>query len=98
MKYKNKIYKKKKNTVPLEVSCGHCKTRILIYEKAGNGNLIKLQEHRIIESEFDLEKHKGNLFCINCKEELANRGTYNNRLTYFIIRGQINSKRLDNYR
>lgn len=98
MKYKNVIYKKKKNTKPLEVLCGHCKTPILIYEKAGNGNLIKLQVHRIIESEFDLKTHKGHLRCFNCNEELANRGTYKGRLAYFVIRGQINSKRLDNYR
>lgn len=97
MKYKNVLYKKKKNTKALEVSCGHCKTPILIYEKGGNGNLIKLQEHKIIESEFDLKTHKDHLCCLNCNEELANRGTYNGRLTYFIIRGQVNSKRLDNY-
>ncbi len=98
MKYKNILYKKKKNTIPLEVSCGHCKIPILIYEKGGNGNLIKLQEHKIIESEFDLKNHKDHLRCLNCNEELANRGMYNGRLTYFIIRGQVNSKRLDNYR
>lgn len=98
MKYKNLSYKKNKNTFPLEVVCGHCKTPILIYEKGGNGNLIKLQEHKIIESEFNLITHQDHLYCPNCKERLANRGTYNNRLTYFIIRGQVNSKRLDNYR
>lgn len=71
---------------------------MLIYEKGGSGNLIKLQEHRIIESEFDLKTHKGHLHCLNCGERLANRGSYKDRLTYFIVRGQVNSKRLDNYR
>ena len=98
MKYKNPSYKRIKNTHPLEVVCGHCKTPLLIYEKGGNGNLIKLQEHRIIESEFDLETHENHLYCLNCGEQLANRGIYNDRLTYFIIRGKVNSKRLDNYR
>lgn len=98
MKYKNLGHKRKKNTKALEVSCGHCKTPILIYEKAGNGNLIKIQEARIIESEFDLKNHKGHLICINCKEELACRGTYNGALAYFVIRGQVNNKRLDSYR
>ena len=98
MKYKNYSYKKSKNIFPLEVSCGNCKTPILTYEKGGKGNLIKLQQHRIIESEFNLKTHENHLYCLNCKEQLANRGTYNGRLTYFIIRGKINSKRLDNYR
>lgn len=98
MKYKNFSYKKSKNTFPLEVSCGHCKTPILIYEKGGNGNLIKLQEHKIIESQFDLKNHLGHLHCNHCEEKLANRGTYNERLTYFIIRGKVNSRRLDNYK
>ena len=97
MKYKNPYHKKGKNTFTLEVSCGHCKSPILRYEKAGKGNLIKLQEHRIIESVVDLEKQEGHLYCPNCKEQLANKGSYSGRLTYFVIRGKINSKRLDYY-
>ena len=97
MKYKNLRHKKSKNTFPLEVSCGHCKDPIVIYEKGGKGNLIKLQAHRIIESEFDLETHQGHLYCLNCHEILANRGMYREKLTYFIVRGQINIKKLRNY-
>lgn len=97
MKYKNPLHKKGKNTFPLEVVCGNCKTPMLIYEKAGKGNLIKLQSHRIIESAFNLETHKGHLKCISCKETLANRGVHKGNLTYFIIRGMVNSRRLDNY-
>lgn len=96
MKYKNPSHKKAKNTFTLEVICGHCKTPILLYEKAGKGNLIKLQEHRIISSVFDLKAHEDHLYCPNCKEQLANKGTYNGRLTYFVIRGKINSRKLDN--
>lgn len=94
MKYKNPSHKKGKQTFTLEVSCGHCKTPVLRYEKAGKGNLIKLQEHRIIESEFDITKHENHLYCSNCKEQLANRGVYSGRLTYFVIRGAINSKKI----
>ena len=97
MKYRNLKHRKSKSTFPLEVTCGNCKQSILIYEKGGKGNLIKLQAHRIIESEFDLETQKGHLECMNCKEVLANRGLYRGKLTYFIIRGKINSKRLTNY-
>lgn len=97
MKYKNSKRKKSKNTFALEVVCGSCKEPILIYEKGGKGNLIKLQSHRIIESEFNLKTHKGHLKCLICKELLANRGIYNDKLTYFIVRGKVNSKKLSKY-
>ncbi len=98
MNYKNPSHKKGKNTFTLVVSCGHCKIAVLRYEKAGKGNLIKLQEHRIIESIFNLKDQEDHLYCPNCKEQLANKGVYNGRLTYFVIRGKINSKKLDHYR
>lgn len=98
MKYKNYSFKRNKKTYPLEVVCGHCKKPILIYEKGGKGNLIKLQKHRIIESQFNLDTHQNHLHCLYCNEQLANRGSHNGGLTYFIIRGKVNSKRLNNYR
>lgn len=98
MKYKNPRYRKRKNTFALEVSCGKCKRPIAIYQKGGNGNLIKMQIHRIIESQLDLETHKGHLMCDSCNMELARKDTYNDRRTYWIVRGRVNTKRLDNYR
>lgn len=92
MKYKNPYYKRLKNTYLLEVSCGHCKTPMVVYEKAGKGNLIKMQIHRIKEAQVDLESHKGHLCCLNCGEELAKEGTYRNRLTYWVVRGKINTR------
>ncbi|TYO96975.1 hypothetical protein [Desulfallas thermosapovorans] len=97
MKYKNPYYRKRRNTFPLEVSCGNCKTPVVIYAKGSKGNLIKLQLPRIIASEVNLEENEGNLFCSNCREELARKGTYDNNVTYWIIRGKVNSKRLNNY-
>lgn len=98
MKYKNPTYRKHRNTFPLEVSCGNCKTPMVIYAKGSKGNLIKLQLPRIIASEINLAEHDGNLYCSNCSEELAKRGTYNGHVTYWIIRGKVNSKRLNNYK
>lgn len=98
MKYKNSKYRKRRNTFPLEVSCGNCKTPIVIYAKRGKGNLIKLQLPRIIASEINLDEHEGNLFCSNCNEELAKKGSYNGNVTYWIIRGKVNSRRLNNYK
>lgn len=98
MKYKNSKYKKRRNTFPLEVSCGNCKTPMVIYAKGSKGNLLKLQVPRIIASEVNLEDHDGHLLCSNCQEELAKRGTYDGNVTYWIIRGNVNSKRLNNYR
>lgn len=94
MKYKNPGYRKRKNTFTLEVSCGNCKTPVVQYAKAGKGNLIKMQLPRIISSEVNLEKHEGHLLCPNCNEELARKGTYDENVTYWVIRGKINSKRL----
>ncbi len=94
MRYKNPIYRKRRNTFPLEVSCGNCKTPMVIYEKGGKGGLIKMQVPRIIESEINLEEHEGHLLCTNCKEELAKKGTYNGNVTYWVIRGKVNTKRL----
>lgn len=95
MKYKNPNYRKKRNTFPLEVSCGNCKTPMVIYAKGGKGNLIKLQVPRIIAAEINLEKHEGNLYCSNCNEELAKKGSYNGNVTYWVIRGKVNSRRLN---
>ncbi|MDD4323766.1 MAG: hypothetical protein PHR78_00995 [Eubacteriales bacterium] len=97
MQYKNPFHKKRKNTYALEVSCGNCKIPVAIYQKAGNGNLIKMLASRIIEAETDIEKLEGHLKCPGCQLELARRGTHNKELAYWIIRGKINTKRLDNY-
>ncbi|SMB91528.1 conserved hypothetical protein [Desulfonispora thiosulfatigenes DSM 11270] len=97
MKYKNPKYRKRRNTFPLEVSCGNCKKPMVIYEKGGKGNLVKMQVPRIIESDVNLEGYEGHLLCSNCKEELARKGTYNENITYWIIRGKVNTKRLTNY-
>ena len=94
MKYPNPMHRKLKNTHLLEVSCGHCKTPVLIYEKAGKGNLIKLQVVRIKEAEVDLAGHKGHLRCTCCGEELAKEGTYLGRPTYWVIRGKINTREM----
>lgn len=97
MKYKNPKYRKRRNTFPLEVSCGNCKTPMLIYAKGSKGNLLKLQLPRIIASEVNLAEHEGHLFCINCQQELAKRGHFDGNVTYWIIRGRVNSRRLNNY-
>lgn len=97
MKYKNPIYRKKRGTFPLEVSCGYCKTPILIYAKGSKGNLVKLQFPRIIASEMNLQNHEGHLTCTNCQKKLAQRGVFGENVTYWIVRGKVNTRRLDHY-
>lgn len=97
MRYKNPTHKKRKNTHALQVSCGNCKTPVAIYQKAGNGNLIKMLAPRIVESAVDIEKLTGHLRCPKCQMELARKGSYGNTLAFWIIRGKVNTKRLDNY-
>lgn len=55
-----------------------------------------MQVHLIIESAVDIENDKGHLECPNCNMELAKEGTYKEGKTYWINRGKINKKRLDN--
>ncbi len=97
IKYKNKI-RRRKNTHALEVSCGKCKTPAAIYQKGGKGNLIKMQVPRIIEAEFDFLKAEGHAYCPKCGSLLARKGSYADNDTYWIVRGKVNIKRLDNYR
>lgn len=97
MQYKNPHHKKRKNTHALEVSCGKCKKPVAIYQKAGKGNLIKMLVSRVVEAEVDLENLEGHLSCPQCGLELARKGKHENKLAFWIIRGKINYKRLDNY-
>ncbi|MDO5755342.1 MAG: hypothetical protein Q4P28_03830 [Tissierellia bacterium] len=89
--------KKRKNTHPLLVSCGHCKTPIAIYQKGGKGNLIKMQFPRILESAIDIRRKKGHFQCPNCRETLAKRGDFHGTETYWILRGKVNTKILSHY-
>lgn len=97
LKYKNKKFRRSKNTHALEVSCGHCKEAVIVYEKGGQGNLIKMQAPRIIESAVDLVNLKGHLHCPACDELLARKGVYRDRLTYWIVRGQVNTREISGY-
>lgn len=97
MRYKNPQHKRRKNTHALEVSCGNCKLAVAIYQKGGNGNLIKMLEPMIVEAEVDISELDGHLTCPDCGEELARKGTYRDYLAFWIIRGKVNTKRLPNY-
>ncbi len=98
MKYKNPTMRKFKNTHPLLVSCNLCKTPLLVYQKGGKGNLIKLQFPRIIESEFDLEQMGKGLFCIKCGEQLGSLSEFDGNPTYYLIRGLTHSKNMQHYK
>jgi hypothetical protein len=97
VKYKNPIYRKRQGTFPLEVSCGYCKTPVLIYAKGSKGKLIKLQYPRIIASKMDLQNHEGHLICINCRRKLATRGVFGENVTHWIVRGRVNTRELQRY-
>lgn len=86
LKYKNKQFRQSRNTHALEVSCGRRKEPVIIYEKGGQGNLIKMQAPRIIESAVDLVHTEGHLHCPACDELLARKGVYRERLTYWVER------------
>lgn len=98
MKYKNPKSKRRSGMNPMEVSCAHCKTPIAVYHKGGKGGLTKMQFPRILEAEMDLAEPEGSFLCPECGEELAKLGDYEGNPTYWILRGQVNTRWLRNYR
>lgn len=98
MKYKNRRVKSRGNFRPQEVSCAYCKTPVVIYHKGGNGGLIKMQLHRIIEAEVDVGVLESTITCPKCGEILAKLGVYNGKPAYWIVRGQVNTRWLKNYK
>ncbi len=98
MKYMNPNMRKTKNTHPLKVSCNSCKQPILIYQKGGKSNLIKLQFPRIIESEFPLDPEQKGLFCPFCHKQLGSLRDFEGNPTYYLIRGLTNSQRMGYYK
>lgn len=96
LEYKYRL-KKIKNTHPLLVSCGHCKTPVAIYQKGGKGNLIKMQFPRIAECTMDIVKNKGHLKCPSCNLTIAKRGDFHGTECFWVLRGKINTKRLSHY-
>lgn len=93
MKFKN-LDKKKSNHHLMEISCAHCKSPQVIYHKGGNGGLIKMQIHRISESEMSLNESAkaGEMTCTHCGVTLAKFGDYKGKPTFWVQRGQINTK------
>lgn len=76
------------------VSCGYCKTDLAVYQKVGQGLLLRMYVERIIKSTVDLSKEPGALFCPNCKMQLATKVTLKrkNREAYVLIRGVCNTR------
>lgn len=96
------IYKnpraKSKGARPLGVFCAYCKTLVAVYQKGGKGGLTKMQFPRILEIEMDLDHPQGSLICPECGKELAKLGDYEGNPTYWILRGQVNTRWLPSYR
>lgn len=97
MKYKNPRYKKIKKSYLLIISCGFCKFDILLYQKVGKGNVLKMHIERIVEGEIDFNKgFLKVLNCPNCNEELGTRVVLKQREkeVYKVIRGRINTRKI----
>lgn len=96
MRFKNLGKNKSKHHL-LVVSCAKCKTPQVLYHKGGNGGLIKMQVHLIKESEMSLNQavQNGQMKCSHCDNILAKFGNYKGRPSFWVIRGQINTKWLN---
>jgi len=92
--YKNPNYKKVRGSHLLIISCGHCKSDIVKYQKKGRGSLLRLHINRIIESNVGFSKH---LNCPNCNELLATMITLKrgNKKVYKMIRSTYNTREVD---
>lgn len=95
MKYKNPYYRKIRGSHLMLISCGHCKTDLISYQKQGKGGLLRLHIDRIIESEFDLAQEEGALTCPKCQAQLGYRTRLKreNKDVYNMAKGQFNSRR-----
>lgn len=94
MNYKNPNYRKVKGSHILIVSCGHCKTDIVKYQKKGRGNLLRLHIDRIIEGSIDFSK---NLNCPKCEARLGIKVNLKkkNKKAYKMIRSVFNTREVD---
>ena len=76
----------------LIVSCGHCKTSLLSYQKVGKGRLLRLYLERINFSDTPLQQE---LICPNCGELIALLATTKAKSFYKMKRGKYNIKRIN---
>ena len=97
--YKNPDCKKVRGSHILEVSCAYCKYFIAHYQKAGQGNLVKMYRERIVESTIDFSnaQYHGALFCPNCKERIATRylTKLDKKEAYRLVPSAFNKKKID---
>lgn len=93
MNYQNPNYRKIKGSYILLVSCGHCKTEIVKYQKLGKGNVLRMYIDRIIEGNI---RFCGDLICPNCGKILGTKVTLKkgNKEFYKMIRSTFNTKKL----
>ncbi len=91
MKYKNPNYRKVRGSHILIVSCGHCKTDIVKYQKKGRGNLLRLHIDRVIKGSIDFTKK---LNCPECGEKLGIKVNLKrkNKKAYRMIRSVFNTR------
>ena len=78
------------------ISCGHCKSKIIKYDKVGKGGLLRLHIDRVREANLDLSDNKKALICPECNEILGIK-TFLKREkkeVYNMIRGKFNTEKI----
>ena len=93
--YKNPFGRKIKNSFLLEIYCGHCKEYLVLYQKVGVGNVLRMKVDRIVESTVDLRKRPQDFNCTNCRTTLGHLVRVEDEAFYKMIRGKINTSRAD---
>ncbi|NMA92879.1 MAG: hypothetical protein GX973_07170 [Firmicutes bacterium] len=97
MIYKNPYCRTVRRSHLIIVSCGHCKTDLALYQKAGRGRLLRMYIDRIVKGAVDLRNKPGILVCPQCHHQLATKVTLRRKRTeaYILIRGVFNAREVD---
>lgn len=91
MKYTNHAAKKIKNSHLMIISCGVCKEELIIYQKVGTGQLLKLFVERILACEMGIG-HSDQLTCPKCQNVMGYKVRIDGKLAYKMTRNRYNTR------
>lgn len=94
MKYDNPIKTNVRGSYEMIVSCGPCKNDIIIYQKRGVGNLLRIHLKRVIESEMELID-MDSLICPYCDTKLGDKVVIDDDIAFRVRRGYVHTRRKD---
>jgi len=90
-KLKNDIYRKKRGGTSklLTIFCSSCGKKLFMYQKDGDGKLLRLYLDRIVDANFEPYATRTSLDCPHCSNLIGVRYIYKpeNRSAFRLMRG-----------